>query len=613
MLSRRLPFWGFLEEPPELLAIALRNNRRGILASLKASGASPGRVAGDLTLMPSYPLLPDILTPFIAIISGWLKNELQIGTMSVDEIRELLLIERSKETEADLEKQMLIKDLQEEPPAKVVHRIYGHPRPVDAATWTERFSRFEEWLLEAPASIERWKRHSVLGDLQFGRDALVMKYTFESHSRYLNEDEKYELQQLRIAETKRLCDLNKRLDAKVFSREYDSREAEWRLRACWISEAGYIKTFQSGTFNEDRFSEALKWMEDNLEALKMDKVMGMRTLSQIASALLYKYKIFGTVPADAILDSWEEYDRLYTEQRRDVSILRGLDHFAAQFEFVKTWSFASYHDTAIGQCLEALGLRQQRVGWHRLILKSESVLPDPPVPLRTERALRAELIKWTQRKKAKSMAEIFGAEVLIPTQALQDINHDAAAQGLLQDEFDIQTKLNRGEGDIVGLNDELANVRRRMRNFDSLRHIMDMRDGKAMAEPEMKVFGQDLGESVLVIDYIHLPHTSLVVGVEILVMVYKKGELCETQWVDSELTYAKMERWARTMNKGVRPWSAGEADTVLKMLFPLVKPVLHFSKPGDIILFSPTGILHSIPLHAIEVEGTPLIERNPVV
>ena len=152
-----------------------------------------------------------------------------------------------------------------------------------------------------------------------------------------------------------------------------------------------------------------------------------------------------------------------------------------------------------------------------------------------------------------------------------------------------------------------------MRDFDNLRHVMDMRDGKAMAEPEMKAFGRDLGESVLIVDYIHLPNTSLVDEVEILAMVYKNGELCETQWVDMKLTYAKIERWARTMNKDIRPWSAGEADTTLKMLFPLAKPVLDFSKPGDVILFSPSEALHSIPLHAIEVEGTPLIERNPVV
>ena len=45
----------------------------------------------------------------------------------------------------------------------------------------------------------------------------------------------------------------------------------------------------------------------------------------------------------------------------------------------------------------------------------------------------------------------------------------------------------------------------------------------------------------------------------------------------------------------------------------LVKPLLEASKPGDILVFSPCGVLHGLPLHGILIEGQPLIRRNPVV
>ena len=45
---------GFLGECPELFAIALGNSPRDLLALLKVSEISRGRVAGDLILMPSY-------------------------------------------------------------------------------------------------------------------------------------------------------------------------------------------------------------------------------------------------------------------------------------------------------------------------------------------------------------------------------------------------------------------------------------------------------------------------------------------------------------------------------------------------------------------------------
>ena len=76
-----------------------------------------------------------------------------------------------------------------------------------------------------------------------------------------------------------------------------------------------------------------------------------------------------------------------------MSIPRGLDRLTAQFELVKEWSIASYHENAIGQCLEVLRLRQLRVKWHRLVLKNESVLSYPSRPQRSDQDLRVELTK----------------------------------------------------------------------------------------------------------------------------------------------------------------------------------------------------------------------------
>jgi len=54
----------------------------------------------------------------------------------------------------------------------------------------------------------------------------------------------------------------------------------------------------------------------------------------------------------------------------------------------------------------------------------------------------------------------------------------------------------------------------------------------------------------------------------------------------------------------------------LAKLLSLVKPIHKFVKPGDILVFSPTGILNSIPLHAIPFESEddyPVIYHNPVI
>lgn len=45
----------------------------------------------------------------------------------------------------------------------------------------------------------------------------------------------------------------------------------------------------------------------------------------------------------------------------------------------------------------------------------------------------------------------------------------------------------------------------------------------------------------------------------------------------------------------------------------LVAPLAQISRPGDVIYLVPCGLLHHLPLHALRIDGGPLIERNPVV
>ena len=45
----------------------------------------------------------------------------------------------------------------------------------------------------------------------------------------------------------------------------------------------------------------------------------------------------------------------------------------------------------------------------------------------------------------------------------------------------------------------------------------------------------------------------------------------------------------------------------------LVQPILNLCEEGDVVVLSPCGLLHGIPLHAILLNNEPLIRRNPVV
>ncbi len=45
---------------------------------------------------------------------------------------------------------------------------------------------------------------------------------------------------------------------------------------------------------------------------------------------------------------------------------------------------------------------------------------------------------------------------------------------------------------------------------------------------------------------------------------------------------------------------------------PFLAPLLEFALPGDLLWFVPHDVLHYVPLHALSLNGAPLIDRNPV-
>ncbi|MBC7821339.1 MAG: CHAT domain-containing protein, partial [Planctomycetaceae bacterium] len=68
-------------------------------------------------------------------------------------------------------------------------------------------------------------------------------------------------------------------------------------------------------------------------------------------------------------------------------------------------------------------------------------------------------------------------------------------------------------------------------------------------------------------------------------------------------------------NLGSRSFRATlrDAPDLLEELESLIAPIADMSRPDELLVLSPTGPLHALPLHAINLGGSPLLVRNPVV
>ncbi|KAF3195301.1 hypothetical protein TWF225_003703 [Orbilia oligospora] len=88
------------------------------------------------------------------------------------------------------------------------------------------------------------------------------------------------------------------------------------------------------------------------------------------------------------------------------------------------------------------------------------------------------------------------------------------------------------------------------------------------------------------------------------------------------LSITDVKNWVQTyiLNQDA-PLSSLNSTDDLKILSPLIDPIKALTNPEDLLVLSPTGILHSIPFHALPIStddkdddpSTPLISRNPIV
>jgi len=115
------------------------------------------------------------------------------------------------------------------------------------------------------------------------------------------------------------------------------------------------------------------------------------------------------------------------------------------------------------------------------------------------------------------------------------------------------------------------------------------------------------GRTVLV-EYLVLSELVVVFGVR-------------ADWSEPEVTTVRMERSALMSFVESCFGSGGRVRDLVELGMidawhaydGLVAPLLRWSEPGDVVYLVPHGPLHYLPLHALSVDGRPLVERNPVV
>ena len=227
---------------------------------------------------------------------------------------------------------------------------------------------------------------------------------------------------------------------------------------------------------------------------------------------------------------------------------------------------------------------------------------------------------WLQKGKARAFADLLGANLLIPKELLGKINSDFVARGLLEEEQSTLDLLNEPGANYVTAARQLALVRERMAENRLLVEVSRIRDGMF----DLDLVADDLltalsrtgltPEQIKFVDW-NLPMSTDQLGSHIALFVRKLdgsttvkqlpvSALQVKDWVTKAYTYPDMAD---------PPLSKKTGNRFLRSMSGLLEGLSELTDEDDLLILSPSGPINSVPVHALFVDGKPLIQRNLVV
>ncbi|RYP35742.1 hypothetical protein DL767_003687 [Monosporascus sp. MG133] len=226
---------------------------------------------------------------------------------------------------------------------------------------------------------------------------------------------------------------------------------------------------------------------------------------------------------------------------------------------------------------------------------------------------------WVQRAKARSLSDQLGAGVLLPATLRETVMDDPSMKELIRKEEELTQCIAASEAAVrLKLRGELHITHRLMAEQPALKAILDLMRGTPVTLDQILEFGretkQKLPRDIAFVDWVD-------VGGNFWALILKTDS--QPQLVSCGIRADTIAAWKRQWldaQPGTSPnfedeeFEECDKEFSLRRLDQLVAPLRHLTDKGDLLVFLPTGVLHSIPLHALFVsDRTPVILRNPVV
>jgi len=306
------------------------------------------------------------------------------------------------------------------------------------------------------------------------------------------------------------------------------------------------------------------------------------------SFYLYTAWLRGWTAGSMALDALQEAEEAWADQRADMTVFATLEAVSRRQQFTSATELRDIYKRAFHICQ-----------------KEDKV---------------EEVWDWVQRAKARSLSDQLGVGMLIPATIREQVISEPRLWDIVTQEEELTQRIAASEMAVrLRLRGELHALHRRMAEEPVLKKILDLRSGTPATLSQVLRLEEQLASkssrtNIAFVDWVEIAN-------HIWTIVLRKDGV--PQWASCGLTATGVATWKEKWldaKPGKRPpfedvdYDEEEDDFPLRSLDRLVAPLRRLTTEEDLLIFCPTGVLHSIPLHALFLSDcTPVILRNPVV
>lgn len=489
-------------------------------------------------------------------------------------------------------------------PHELASKFIGDIKPRASEDWEPWFDFVETWLAEKGHRPTRFQRLMVVKQLQFCREQSVSQYILK-----FQEDQGW-ANLISAREGQRQLNLYNRLqtiDSRLVS--IDSLDA-----ARFAQANSLIRLAAEGStlVSDQDLKNATASLEDLLKDLLVRGRLDIAYHAQnaLGHAAWKRFKVFGSLEPWDATQCWTAAHELSIELRLEYAALSASESFPAKEALSKLLVQSQLYQLALMAWVESI--KVYYTSDKRALYDEQKILWQ----------INSDLYLWIQRCKSRTLLESLGLKQKPPLTVLQTIreNVDMTADwerlNTLLASIATSSPLQR-----ITLREQIKATTNILRNKDvSVKSFLDLREGRPMSVNELLQLRQELGPSVVIVEWVELTPNSYDLY-DILMVVYQPGSLV-TPGAIGHFKQADVEKWINEClsvddfadsTRKEYPLAHTDARKDLNMLRPLVEQLKQLTKPGDTLVFCPTGQLHRLPLHAITFDGMPLIQRNPIV